>query len=68
MHATSDRPTRARERRRSSGGVRPPRAQHSPATKSMACEETGHSEYGSRVRATPALRPMPVHMAWDLEA
>jgi len=34
----------------------------------MLVPETGHSAYVSRAPATPAIRPLPVHMAWDLEA
>ena len=30
--------------------------------------ETGFSAYGSRARATPAIRPRTVHMTWDREA
>jgi hypothetical protein len=30
--------------------------------------ETGFSAYGNCVCATPALRPLSVHMAWDLES
>ena len=34
----------------------------------VQAQETRFSAYGSRMRATPATRSRPVHMAWDREA
>jgi hypothetical protein len=50
-----------------------PACRHGPSTHAVVgthcpVQETRFSAYGSRARATPATRSLPVHMAWDREA
>jgi hypothetical protein len=41
---------------------------HMPPRDAGLVPETGFSAYVSRARATSAIRPRPVHMAWDRES